>query len=58
MPVLDAEMRRWSAMAPEQLISALSDEQTYEVEFDSKKYQVEVQLLDAKVSHNGRICPL
>jgi hypothetical protein len=32
-------------MPPEQLISELSDEQTYEVEFESKKYQVEVQLL-------------
>ena len=32
-------------MAPEQPISELSDEQTYEVEFESNKYQVEVQLL-------------
>ena len=29
-----------------QLISLLSDEQTYEVEFESKKYQVEVQILE------------
>jgi hypothetical protein len=33
-------------MAAEQLICALSDEQTYEVEFESTKYQVEVQLLE------------
>ena len=32
-------------MAPEQPISELSDEQTYEVEFESNNYPVEVQLL-------------
>src|SRR4029077_13726042 len=32
-------------MAPEQPISELSDEQTNEVEFESNKYQAEVQLL-------------
>ncbi|MBK5293711.1 MAG: hypothetical protein JJE04_18790 [Acidobacteriia bacterium] len=44
--VLDSEVRRWSAMACEQLISELHDLQAYEVEFDSKKYQVEVELLE------------
>jgi len=39
-------MKRWSAMSCAQLISLLSDEQTYEVEFESKKYQVEVQILE------------
>jgi hypothetical protein len=46
-PVLEAEMKRWSAMSCSQLISRLSsEEQTYEVEFDSKKYQVEVKILE------------
>jgi hypothetical protein len=44
--VLDSEVRRWSAMACEQLISELHDLQAYEVELDSKKYQVEVELLE------------
>ena len=39
-------MRRWSAMSSDQLISALPDVRTYEVEFESKKYQVEVQVLE------------
>jgi hypothetical protein len=29
-----------------QLISQLADPQTYEVEFESKKYQIEVQILE------------
>lgn len=33
-------------MSRDQLISALSDEQVYEIEFESKKYQVEVQLVE------------
>ena len=45
-PVLDAELKRWSAMSWEQLVAALADDQCYEVEFDSKKYQVEVELLE------------
>jgi len=44
--VLDAEMRRWSAMWYENLLSALRELQAYEVECESKKYQVEVELLD------------
>ena len=44
--MLDSEVRRWSAMACEQLISELHDVQAYEVELDSKKYQVEVELLE------------
>jgi hypothetical protein len=46
-PVLDAQMKRWSAMSCSQLLSQLSaEEQTYEVEFQSKKYQVEVKILE------------
>jgi len=44
--VLDSEVKRWSAMSCEELISALHEEQVYEVEVDSKKYQVEVELLE------------
>jgi hypothetical protein len=44
--VLDAEVKRWSAMSCSQLVSELHDLQAYEIEFDSKKYQVEVELLE------------
>ena len=44
--MLECEVRRWSAMAYEELISELHDLQAYEVELDSKKYQVEVELLE------------
>lgn len=45
-PVLEAEMKRWSAMSCAQLASQLTDVRTYEAEFESKKYQVEVQILE------------
>jgi len=44
--VLDAEAQRWSAMSPNQFLSELHDVQTYEVEQYSRKYQVEVELLE------------
>jgi hypothetical protein len=44
--VLDSEVQRWSAMSCEQLVSTLRDLQSYEVELDSKTYQVEVELLE------------
>ena len=44
--VLDAETKRWSAMSCEQLIAELHDVRAYEVEFESKRYQVEVELLE------------
>ena len=44
--VLDAEVRRWSAMSSEQLVAKLDDLQVYEIEFGSKTYQVEVELLE------------
>jgi hypothetical protein len=44
--VLDSEVKRWSAMSCEQLISALQDPQAYEVELNAKKYTVEVELLE------------
>jgi hypothetical protein len=45
-PVLDAEVKRWSAMSAAQLIFELPDVKAYEVEFKSKNYQVEVELLE------------
>ncbi len=45
-PVLDAEIKRWSAKSCEQLLSELADAQAYEVEVESRKYQVEVELLE------------
>ncbi|MDP2996591.1 MAG: hypothetical protein Q8N47_03820 [Bryobacterales bacterium] len=44
--VLDSEVKRWSALSCVQLASELQDQQTYEVEVDSKKYQVEVEILE------------
>jgi hypothetical protein len=44
--VLDSEVQRWSAMSSEQLVSELRDLQAYEVELDSKTFQVEVELLE------------
>jgi len=44
--VLDAEMRRWSSMSFEQLMSELEDVRAYETEVESKRYQIEVQLLE------------
>jgi hypothetical protein len=44
--VLDVEVRRWSALSAERLAGELRELQAYEVEFDSKTYQVEVQLLE------------
>ena len=44
--VLDFEVQRWSAMSCGQLVSQLHEVQAYEVEFESKQYQVEVELLE------------
>jgi hypothetical protein len=45
-PVLDAELRRWSAKSCEQLLAELAEVQAYETEFKSRKYQVEVEILE------------
>ncbi len=45
-PVLEAEVKRWSSMPWEQLVSALADEQHYEVAIASTTYQVEATLLE------------
>jgi hypothetical protein len=44
--VLDAELERWSAMSLQQLIVELAEPQAFEIEFESAKYQVEVELLE------------
>ena len=44
--VLDSEVARWSAMSYAQLVFELKELQAYEVELDSKRYQVEVELLE------------
>ena len=44
--VLDLEVQRWSAMPYEELLSALQHLHTYEIETASKKYQVEVDILE------------
>ena len=45
--VLDSEVKRWSAMSCSELVSELRDDlQAYQVEFQSKQYNVEVELLE------------
>jgi hypothetical protein len=44
--VLESEVLRWSTMPCEQLVSELRDVQAYEVEFDSRMNQVEVEVLE------------
>jgi hypothetical protein len=44
--VLDAEVARWSRMSWEELATELREVQAYQVEIESKQYQVEVQLLE------------
>jgi hypothetical protein len=46
--VLDAETERWSAKSCEQLIAELHEVQAYEVVVDSKRYQVEVEIIENK----------
>ena len=45
-PILEAEVKRWSAKSGEQLLAELGDVQAYEIEFENKKYQVEVEILE------------
>jgi hypothetical protein len=45
--VLDSQVKRWSAMSCGQLVSELHEGQAFEVELDSKQYQVEVELLES-----------
>jgi hypothetical protein len=45
-PVLDVEVKKWSAKSCVELDTELLNVQAYEVGFEGKKYQVEVQLLE------------
>lgn len=45
-PVLDVEAQRWKAKSCDQLVSELVEVHAYEVEFEGKVYQVEVQVLE------------
>jgi hypothetical protein len=45
-PILAAEMKKWSAMSWAQVMAKLPDSECYEVEFQSKRYQVEVAILE------------
>ena len=53
--VLEAEMQRWSALRCDQLLSRLSETNVYELECDSQKYQVEIEVLEntAEYVHIG-----
>ncbi|HEV8677813.1 MAG TPA: hypothetical protein VGQ90_00455 [Stellaceae bacterium] len=44
--VLDVEVTRWSARSAEELIEELHQLRNYEVEFEGRTYQVEVQMLE------------
>ena len=45
-PVLAQEMKKWEGKSWQQLVSELADVQAYELEFEGKQYQVEVELLE------------
>ncbi len=44
--ILELEVDLWSAKSCERLVSELQEPATYEVEFESRKYVVEVELLE------------
>jgi hypothetical protein len=44
--VLDAEVQRWLALSYADLPAELQEARAYEVEFDSKTYQVEIELVE------------
>lgn len=44
--VLDAEVARWSELSQEKLVTELHEARMYQVEVESSRYQVEVQLLE------------
>src|SRR5215217_3413010 len=44
--VLALEVQRWSSVPCDQLLSELSEVKAYELEYESKTYQVEVEILE------------
>ena len=44
--VLQTELIRWSSMSSDELLAQVRSQEVYEVVADSKRYQVEVQLLE------------
>ena len=44
--VLETEKQRWSALSCDELVSRLGETNVYELELDSRKYQVEVEVLE------------
>jgi hypothetical protein len=45
--VLDSEVKRWSTLSCDQLLSELPDGlEGYQIEFESKEYNVEVEILE------------
>jgi hypothetical protein len=45
-PILDAEVKKWTAKSCAELIADLRQLKVYQVELDGKKYNIEVQLLE------------
>ncbi len=45
-PVLAAEVKRWSAMPCEQILVEVPSADGYQVEFQGKQYNVEIQILE------------
>jgi hypothetical protein len=45
-PVLEAQVRRWSQIPWEQVVSLLRETQAYEATLDTKKFRVAVDLLE------------
>jgi hypothetical protein len=49
--VLDSEVERWAAKSVEELLSELHEGQAYQIHFDSKMYNVEVEILEHTEEH-------
>lgn len=49
--MLDAEVERWSAKSCEQLEAELAGGHAYEVNYETKPFQVEVQILESAPSY-------
>ena len=45
-PILDAELKRWSATPLDEIVEKLRECQCYEVVSGSKKYQVEIEMVE------------